>query len=307
MKTKLKKFSLGSLLGIFAIAIVAAVAWSVVASNAFAATDEATTPDGTTSEVAEATTDNDANVVRKISFNIQGLEDGDEATYVLTNEKKEEVAYTLGSKLDLEVDSTSSVHYTKSQKSPRIEAGNTSSGYVFLVQVPFGYNFKSFSPGKEPKLDNDVDFSIILEKVQGKYDLEINVRDNLGQSIDGFAISFYDKSLQIVGKAVSADGGKCYFNDLDASQALGTLVGDGAKVKYADSLTVVRQENYNGLHGTVNINVDSAANATLMLNAEDENHDYFYFAAKALQGETVIADVAGIKEDFHLAYPVEGL
>ena len=145
-------------------------------------------------EAADPATDNEANVTRKISFNIQGLAEGDTAKYRLDNKTTKGIDYTLGAKLDLEVDKNSSVKYSKIPENPSITASGVDGLYSFNLTTPLGYKFIGFSPSVEPSLDSDVDFSIILETDPTPYTVNLYVENGYTEeAVDGYKVSLYDK------------------------------------------------------------------------------------------------------------------
>lgn len=268
MKTKINKMGLRSLLGIFAIAIFAAVAWTLVASNASAVEDEAEYCNSPNSEIiteGEYAAEEQQNTTYQISFNIQGLDEGDTPSFQLLNHK-DPVLYNLGDKITFE-GSKSEVSYDTDGS--WIAVYNEDDGFVFTA-TNIGYEVDSFGPSPFPKtIDNNYDFVINLKKSEKPYTIYLNVWDVGSSPIENANVKLVDTNFNLLAGPVSTNEyGEAEFVDLSASKATGILVINHAD--YCDYNEVVTDQDYFGEHSASKyVRLPGLSEADTILSSDD--------------------------------------
>ena len=275
MKTKINKISLGSLLGVLTIAIFAAVAWSVVAGNAFATEDETTTPELAAPEAQEAPAPEaqpaaePTNDITQFSIKAAGLPDGVEPEIGLFDlEAYEYIDYKLGDYLEIESGAEATTKVDRGIVS--LTAKDANHEYSFTICNPIGYDNYNVQP--TIKISDKTDIVIQYQEYTGLYGVQVTVQNSSNQPIPGCQVKYLDTKWNLINTGTTGTDGTFTFTNLTKDQAVGIVVLDeeGYVTKDVD-IDGSDYDKENHIAG-VSLSAVSDSEAAVKLYSKDDNH-----------------------------------
>ena len=181
--TKINKISIAAILGFTVIAIMVAVAWSTVASNALATEDESFVNEALPAEteeeanVQEESNEPIANATIEISIELQGLNPDTQIDVEFSKNREFIPHYDIKDKIILQYDGIKipTYVYTISENVQKITfADSNEDEYSLYVYTPVGFAFDAFSPAEPSgQLTVDTTFTYIYKPYTGNYNLTV--------------------------------------------------------------------------------------------------------------------------------------
>lgn len=270
MNTRINKISIVVIVGIFAIVMFAALAWSTVTDNAFATGNESNIDAAPTKE-AVSTNEAAENVIPNIKFAINPSdEEAKEFVDIVGRKVKKSDTY-----LTCNITTYSDQEVLRLICQPSEDVASTATVNTESAESA-GYHFYGFYIDNVP-ITNETTITesseIEIRFVNPTKKLMITTLSPSIKPIEGYNIDLYDKSNNYVKTYLTDKKGECSIevtDDMFGYYIFGHKEGLTELSFGIDETMFVEQTTF-GMHGTI----EEASNANFIFDSNSDNHLYF--------------------------------